>query len=40
MLCTNMEDWIEEMARVDQVNELKSKKTMKPDVEQYKAMSH
>lgn len=40
MLCTSMEDWIEEIARVDQVNELGSKKTMKPDVEQYKTTSH
>ena len=40
MLCTSMEDYkLEEIARVDQVNELESKKTMKPDVEQYRSLA-
>ena len=36
MLCRAWETELEEIARVDQVNELESKKTMKPDVEQYR----
>ena len=36
MLCRALETELEEIARVDQVNELESKKTMKPDVEQYR----